>query len=571
VTLDTQTDTRSLEAILVERGLITPEQIDDAFQEAQARGEPFRQTLVRLGLVSERDMAEAYAEYLGLPYIDLETYAVDPQVVATVSESLARGYEFVPLFKIGSTLTIAMADPANVIATDAIQRETGAAVDCMVSTRSAVRLLLDQHYGQSGSMRELIEDLDPDQVVSTVSMEDTEVSAAETLSTVDQAPIIRLVNTIVFQAVQEGASDIHISPEDARLRIRFRTDGMLHDVPAPSKSYHQGIVARIKVLSDMDISESRKPQDGRFRLKIEGRLVDIRVSIIPTVRGENVVMRVLDRRSILRDLGELGLGRGEVEIFQKLIRRPHGILLVTGPTGSGKTVSLYAALRAINSKDKHIITTEDPVEFWLDSIRQIQVNPRAGLTFASGLRAILRHDPDIIMVGEIRDLETAETAVHASLTGHLVFSTLHTNDAPGAISRLVNMGIEPFLVSASLAGVMAQRLVRTVCSRCRETYRPPDGLIADAGLTDRADETEFIHGAGCSHCNQTGYRGRTGIFELMAVNEEIRDAVLGRPSAAELYELARKNGLRTLREDGVEKVLRGVTTLEEVARVTQLE
>jgi type IV pilus assembly protein PilB len=568
--MDMQTESRSLEAILIERGLITPEQIDDAFQEAQARGEPFRDTLIRVGLVSERDMAESYAEYLGLPYMDLETYTIDPQVVATVSESLARGYEFVPLFRIGNTLTIAMSDPANVVATDAILRETGAAVDCMVSTRSAIRVALDQHYGQSGSMRELIEGLDPDQIVSNVEMED-DVGSAETLANVDQAPIIRLVNTIVLQAVQEGASDIHISPEDARLRIRFRTDGMLHDVPAPSKSYHQGIVARIKVLSDMDISESRKPQDGRFRLKIEGRLVDIRVSIIPTVRGENVVMRVLDCRSILRDLSELGLGKADVATFEKLIRRPHGILLVTGPTGSGKTVSLYAALRAINSKDKHIITTEDPVEFWLDSVRQIQVNPRAGLTFASGLRAILRHDPDVIMVGEIRDLETAQTAVHASLTGHLVFSTLHTNDAPGAVSRLVNMGIEPFLVSASLSGVMAQRLVRTICQRCREPYRPPEGLLEDAGLADRADGIEFIHGAGCPHCNQTGYRGRTGIFELMAVDEEIREAILERPSAAELYELARKGGLHSLREDGVDKVVRGVTTLEEVARVTQAE
>jgi len=565
-----QTEHRSLQDVIIQHGLATPEQMNEAMEEAKARSEPLRETLSRVGLISERDVAVCYAEYLGLPYIDLDTYTVDPQVIASVNESLTRTHEFVPLFKIGETLTVAMFDPANVMATDAIRRETQLDIDCMLSTRSAVRAALDRNYGQSGSMRELLEDLDPDEAVSAVPM-DAEPSASESLATVDQAPIIRLVNTIVLQAVQEGASDIHISPEDARLRIRYRTDGMLHDVPAPPKSYHQGIVARIKVLSDMDISESRKPQDGRFRLRVEGRLVDIRVSIIPTVRGENVVLRILDCRTILRDLGELGLGERDVESFRRLIRRPHGIILVTGPTGSGKTVSLYAALRSINSKEKHIITVEDPVEFWLDSVRQIQVNVRAGLTFSGGLRAILRHDPDVVMVGEIRDAETAQTAVHASLTGHLVFSTLHTNDAPGAVNRLIDMGIEPFLVSASLSGVMAQRLVRTVCHRCKEPYDPAIGLVADAGLTERRKDITFFKGAGCPACNHTGYRGRSGIFELMTVTDEIREAILQKASSAELYELAFASGLHTLRDDGLQKVLAGVTTLEEVARVTQLD
>ncbi len=565
-----QTGKRSLQAIIIEHGLATPEQMDEALQEAQLRDESLRETLTRLRLVSERDVALCYAEFLDLPYIDLETYTVDDQVIASVSETLARTYEFVPLFKLGSTLTIAMVDPANVMVTDAIRRESGMEVDCMVSSRSGVRAALDQHYGQSGSMRQVLEDLNPEEVVSPVPM-DAEPSASESLTTVDRAPIIRLVNTIVLQAVQEGASDIHISPEEARLRIRFRIDGMLHDVPAPPKSYHQGIVARIKVLSEMDISESRNPQDGRFRLRVEGRLVDIRVSIIPTVRGENVVMRVLDCRTILRDLTELGLGEHDADTFHRLIRRPHGIILVTGPTGSGKTVSLYAALRAINSNEKHIITVEDPVEFWLDSIRQIQVNRRAGLTFASGLRAILRHDPDVVMVGEIRDAETARTAVHASLTGHLVFSTLHTNDAPGAISRMIDMGIEPFLVSASLAGVMAQRLVRVVCDRCKEPYDPPSGLLQQAGLAERKDEITFYRGRGCPACNQTGYHGRVGIFELMAVSEDMREAMLGRLSAGELKALAGEAGLRTLRQDGIEKVVNGLTTLEELTRVTQAD
>jgi type IV pilus assembly protein PilB len=566
-----QTESRSLQAIVIEHGLATPDQINGLLVEAEAGRESLRDALVRSGMVSERDVAQCYAEYLNLPYMDLETYTVDKEAVTSVTESLARSHEFVPLFKIASSLTVAMADPADVMATDAIQRETGLEVDCMVSTRTGIRTALDQQYGQSGSMREVLDGLNPDELVSPVFMDEEETSAAESLSTVDQAPIIRLVNTIVLQAVQEGASDIHISPEDERLRIRFRTDGMLHDVPAPPKTYHAGIVARIKVLSDMDISESRKPQDGRFRLKIEGRLVDIRVSVIPTVRGENVVMRVLDCRSILRNLTDLGLSERDAKTFRSIITRPHGIFLVTGPTGSGKTVSLYAALRSINSTDKHIITTEDPVEFWLDSVRQIQVNPRAGLTFASGLRAILRHDPDVIMVGEIRDAETAQTAVHASLTGHLVFSTLHTNDAPGAVTRLINMGIEPFLVSASLSGVAAQRLVRTVCTRCKEPYQPPIGLIKAAGLEDRLGEVTFTHGKGCSACNHTGYRGRTALFELMNVTEEIREAILNRPSAMQLYELARESGLRSLYEAGVDKALAGITTLEEVARVTQAE
>ena len=565
-----QTESRSLQAIIIEHGLATPEQLDEAREEGTLRGESLRDTLTRTGLVSEREVAICYAEYLSLPYIDLETYTVDSEVIASVEESLARTHEFVPLFKIENSLTIAMVDPANFIATDAIRRETALEVDCMVSTRSGVRAALDQNYGQSGSMRELIDDLDPDEVVSAIPL-DADPSASESLATVDQAPIIRLVNTVVLQAVQEGASDIHISPEDARLRIRLRTDGMLHDVPAPPKTFHSGIVARIKVLSDMDISESRKPQDGRFRLRVEGRLVDIRVSTIPTVRGENVVMRVLDCRSILRDLTELGLGEHDAGVLRTVIRRPHGILLVTGPTGSGKTVSLYAALRGINSNEKHIITVEDPVEFWLDSVRQIQVNARAGLTFSSGLRAILRHDPDVIMVGEIRDAETAQTAVHASLTGHLVFSTLHTNDAPGAVTRLVDMGIEPFLVSASLAGVLAQRLVRTVCHRCREPYEPPVGLLSEAGLLERKDEITFYKGRGCSACNRTGYRGRTGIFELMAITEELREAILGKPSAKQLFDLAREAGLHTLREDGIEKAVKGITTLEEIARVTELD
>jgi len=565
-----QTEKRSLQNILIEHGLATPEQVNEAIEETQIRGEPLRDTLTRIGLVSERDVAVCYAEYLNLSYMDLETYAVDPQVIASVNETVTRAHEFVPLFKIGDTLTIAMVDPANVVAADAIRRETGLEVDYMVATRSGIRAALDQHYGKSGSMRELIEDLDPDELVSAVAI-DTEPDASGSLTTVDQAPIIRLVNTIVLQAVQEGASDIHISPEDARLRIRFRTDGMLHDVPAPAKSYHLGIVARIKVLSDMDISESRKPQDGRFRLKVEGRLVDIRVSVIPTVRGENVVMRVLDCRSVLRDLTELGLGNEGAGYFRDIIRRPHGIVLVTGPTGSGKTVSLYAALRAINSNEKHIITVEDPVEFWLDSVRQIQTNVRAGLTFASGLRAILRHDPDVVMVGEIRDAETAQTAVHASLTGHLVFSTLHTNDAPGAVARLIDMGIEPFLVSASLSGVLAQRLVRVICHRCKEPCDPQVGLLEDAELHKLEDKSTFYKGAGCSACNQTGYKGRTGIFELMTVTEDIREAMLHKPTARQLYELAREAGLRTLREEGIRRAAEGITTLEEVVRVTQLD
>ena len=565
-----QTEKRSLQSILIEHALATPEQMNEAMDEAQVRGEPLRDTLTRTGLVSERDVAVCYAEYLNLSYMDLETYTVDPQVILSVNEGIARTHEFLPLFKIGDTLTIAMVDPANVVATDAIRRDTGLEVDCMVGTRAAIRSALDQNYGQSGSMRELIDDLDSDELVSAIPL-DADPNASESLTAVDQAPIIRLVNTIVLQAVQEGASDIHISPEDARLRIRFRTDGMLHDVPAPPKSYHPGIVARIKVLSDMDISESRKPQDGRFRLLVERRLVDIRVSIIPTVRGENVVMRVLDCRTILRDLTELGLCETDAESFRKIVRRPHGIVLVTGPTGSGKTVSLYAALRAINSKEKHIITVEDPVEFWLDSVRQIQVNVRAGLTFSGGLRAILRHDPDVVMVGEIRDSETAQTAVHASLTGHLVFSTLHTNDAPGAVTRLIDMGIEPFLISASLSGVLAQRLIRVVCHRCKEPYAPPVGLLEDAGLIERKDEHTFYRGAGCPACNQTGYSGRTGIFELMTVTEEIREAMLHKPTPRQLSELASEAGLRTLREDGIEKAVQGITTLEEVTRVTHME
>ena len=382
--------------------------------------------------------------------------------------------------------------------------------------------------------------------------------------------VIRLVNMLIRNAVRERASDIHIEPLERELRVRYRVDGVLHEVPAPAKRLHPAIVSRIKIMANLDITERRKPQDGRIKVRILGREVDIRVSIIPTVFGESVVMRLLDRTAMNFTLKDLGMLTGDLEKFDRLIKIPYGIILATGPTGSGKTTTLHAALKRIYSPERKIVTIEDPVEYQLEGVTQIQVNPAVGLTFATGLRSILRHDPDVIMVGEIRDHETAEIAIHSALTGHLVFSTLHTNDAPGAITRLIEMGIEPFLVASSVEGVLAQRLVRKICPRCKEPYRPSQAVwdyLVQQGFVE-AGEPILRHGRGCNECRFTGYSGRTGIFELLVMDDELRDLVLRKASSHEIRAAAMEKGMRTLYQDGMLKVALGITTVEEVERVT---
>jgi type II secretion system protein E len=430
----------------------------------------------------------------------------------------------------------------------------------VLATEKGIQRIFDSYYGVAGSVKEVVASIDKEKFAKQEERDLAEVA--------EEAPIIKLVNIMIVQAVKDRASDIHVEPEEDILRVRNRIDGVLHEVYSLPKNLHRAVVSRIKLLSYMDIAESRKPQDGRARLKLENKDLDIRVSTFPTVHGENVVMRLLDKSSVLLGLEELGFSQKELEAWAKLIRHPNGIILVTGPTGSGKTTTLYAALSAINSMEKNIITIEDPVEYELPLIRQTQVNPKAGITFANGLRNILRQDPDIIMVGEIRDKEAAEIAIQAALTGHLVLSTLHTNDAPSALTRLIDMGVEPFLISSSVVGILAQRLVRKICDKCKQKYNAPSSILKDLKIKEKG---EFYQGKGCTKCKDTGFLGRVGIFELLIMDEEIKKMISEQKSADAIRQVAVRKGMVTLRADGLEKVNRGVSTLDEILRVTELE
>jgi type II secretion system protein E len=448
-----------------------------------------------------------------------------------------------------------------------VRIKTNLIIEPAVATEAEIKKALNEHYGAKGTMEDLIRTIDERKLGIE---EGKELDIRQLEGIIEEPIVIKLVNLIIMKAVREGASDIHIEPEEESLKTRFRVDGMLHEVSSPPKYLQSAIISRIKIMANLDIAERRIPQDGRFAIKMEGKEVDVRVSCVPTIYGENLVMRLLDISSALLTLNQLGFSKGILEKFQKLISRPHGIILVTGPTGSGKTTTLYASLDKINTIEKNIITIEDPVEYKLEGVRQIQVNPKVDLTFANGLRSILRQDPDVIMVGEIRDYEAAEIAIHAALTGHLVFSTLHTNDAPGAITRMIDMGVEPFLVSSSVIGILAQRLVRTVCPECKEKYTPTKEELKDIGLSDK-EKIVFYRGKGCDRCMNTGYKGRIGIYELMVVDDKIRHLTTAKTAVDEIRKQSRSSGMVTLMTDGVQKIKEGLTTVEEVLRVTQEE
>lgn len=531
---------KSLGESLVKKGVITPDQLKQAEDEARAQAKPLRQILVAKGLISEEDLTAFLSQQLNLPHIDLTNYLIDPKIIDLVPEDLARKHLFIPVLKIGKALTVAMVDPLDVFALDELRMKTDLEIEPAVTGETELKKALDQHYRTKGTMEEVIEHLDREEL-GIRAEEEPELKKLQGIA--EEPPVIKLVNLMVIAAVREGASDIHIEPEEEALKTRFRVDGILHERTSPPKYLQSAIISRIKIMASLNIAERRIPQDGRIQMKLEGREIDIRVSFIPTMYGENAVLRLLDRSNAILELKQLGFLSSALAKYEKLIVRPHGIILVTGPTGSGKTTTLYASLNMINSEDKNIITIEDPIEYHLGGIRQMQVNPKVGLKFATGLRSILRQDPDVIMVGEIRDLETAEIAVQAALTGHLVFSTLHTNDAPGAVTRLLDMGVEPFLISSSVIGILAQRLVRTICEECK--------------------------GKGCKVCLSTGFKGRTGIFELMLADEEIRKLTAAKASSDELRKAAVKAGMKTLRQDGEEKVKQGLTTKEEVMRVTE--
>lgn len=487
------------------------------------------------------------------PHVDLDSYLIDKKVIELVPEGLARRYQLIPLFKIGNTLTVAMADPHNILALDEVGHRTGCEVEPVVTTDIQIKRAIDQYYGVSGSIEEIIRECaenGPDPLGA------------------EEAPAIRLLNLIMAQAIRDGVSDIHFEPDEKSLQTRYRIDGVLHEVSSLPKNLQSPIISRIKVMGNMDIAQNRTPQDGRSHIEMEGKQIELRISTFPTIYGENVVLRILDQTSALMGLEDLGFSKDTIMHYETLIKRPHGIILVTGPTGSGKTTSLYASLNSINSPEKNIVTIEDPVEYRLNLIRQTQINPKAGVTFATAIRSVLRQDPDVIMVGEIRDLETAETAIRAALTGHLVFSTLHTNDAPGALTRLMDMGVESYLISSSVLGVLAQRLVRTICPKCKERYQPEDKIVKALGAGNVKD-LAFSQGKGCKNCWHTGYKGRTALFELLMVNDPIRDLILQRAPSRMIRKVARETlGMKSLREDGLEKVLKGITTINEVTQVT---
>ncbi|MDR7421803.1 MAG: ATPase, T2SS/T4P/T4SS family [Armatimonadota bacterium] len=552
--------------ILLEAGVINRAQLDVALAEQERTGERLGAVLRRMGLGSQEAIAEALAQQLRIPYIRIETSALDEALLLQVPEPVARRHQVIPIRVRENRLVLGMVDPVDLLAADDVSRLTRMIVEPAVITLDDFQRAIGQYPTAAGTMGEIIEQI----TVPTHADEDEPLDHLQAVA--QDAPVVRLVNLIIVQAVREGASDIHIEPQERRVRVRYRVDGNLYTMMTPPAHVHAALVSRLKIMANMNIAERRVPQDGRVDLKIENQDVRLRVSTVPTTYGETAVVRILARSNAVVAIDRLGLRPDDARRFESIVTRPHGIVLFTGPTGSGKTTSLYAVLSRLNRTEVNIVTIEDPVEYQLPGINQVQVNPKAGLTFASGLRSFLRQDPDIIMVGEIRDEETARIAIHAALTGHLVLSTLHTNDAPSAVVRLVDMGIEPFLVSSSVIGVVAQRLVRVLCRTCREAYIPEPGTVERLGLAPAAGEAPptFYRAGGCDLCNRSGYHGRTGLFEVMAVEDHVRELIARHAPASALREAAIASGMRTLQDDGVAKVLDGTTSLEELRRVVFL-
>lgn len=551
---------KKLGEILVEKGVITGEQVREAIERQRKTDEFLGQSMVRLGFIREETLVEELSSHLRIPKVDLSNYLIDSKVVHLVNEDICREYCLIPLFKIDNTLTVAMADPMNLEIIDRMQSETGCIVEPVISTETNIGEAIDHYYRVTDTIRDIVQSVSIEKEPSLIGGPEIEV--------IEKPPVVKAVDLIISQAIADRASDIHIEPDENILRVRYRIDGILHENLQLPLHLHPVIVSRIKILSGMNIAEKRVPQDGHIEFKAEGKEMNMRVSTFPTIRGEKVVLRLLYRGGIRYGLTELGFPPDMLGKFESLISRPHGIILVTGPTGSGKTTTLYAALDKISTMEINITTIEDPVEYEMGSLNQSQINPRAGWTFEAGLRNILRQDPDVIMVGEIRDLDTAKMAIQSALTGHLVFSTLHTNDAPGTVTRLIDMGIEPFLVSSSVIGALAQRLVRLICHRCKESYKPKVEFLETLGLDTG---TKFFRGKGCRNCSDTGYRGRTGIFELMIPGEELRSLVVDKSPPHVIRQAVRRGGMVTLREAGLSLVRDGKTTVEELLRVTQDE
>jgi len=566
---------------LVELGFITEEQLEAALKEQKDKGGKLGSILIQLGFLSEDVLLAILGKQSGVSYVSLEEYGNIPdEAIKTVPDTIARNQMLVPIKKEGNLLTIAIADPLNVFATDDLKLLTGCDIRMVVASDNDIKTALDKYYTKkkkkksTSDIKESMKQMNIETMNAAPAIDFIKDSTFEIDEQQESAPAIKLTNIILSEAIAKGASDIHIEPKEKTMSIRFRVDGVLQEQPSPPKKMQASLISRLKVMGDMDISERRVPQDGRTKIHVEDRDLDIRISTIPTVFGEKVVLRLLDPRGLQLDLAKLGFDEKEMKVFTKAITAPNGMVLVTGPTGSGKTTTLYSALSIVNKTDVNIITIEDPVEYILPGINQVQAKPDIGLTFASGLRAFLRQDPDVIMVGEIRDKETGEIAGNASLTGHLVFATLHTNDAPSTVIRLINMGIEPVLISATLRVVIAQRLLRRICQSCRTPYEVSGEELKGVGVPMKLDpnsKVRLFKGSGCDNCGKTGYKGRIGVYELLEINEEMRQLIVKRAPPYEIRAAATRTGVASLREVAMKKLFAGLTTLEEVIRVTIAE
>jgi len=565
---------KKLGQLLVDTGIITSQQLNEALELQKQSGGKLGQILLQLGYISEEVLLTFLARQSGIQFVSLQEYGIIPEdVIKTVPENVARHKILIPIEKKGNVLTVAISDPFNVFVIDDLKLMTGFDINIVLAQEKEIKETIEKYYTTKENINEVLKEIEiqTPETVKVVKEEETTPDIFSLEQQAEEAPVVKLVNLILSNAIKMKASDIHIEPYEKSLRVRYRIDGVLHEFQNPPKKFHNAIVSRLKIMSNLDISEHRLPQDGRSKIKISDREVDIRISILPTNFGEKIVMRILDSSNLCLDLNKLGFEPETLAIYQNGIKSPYGIIFITGPTGSGKSTTLYSTLSTINHPDVNIMTIEDPVEYVMEGINQVQAKPDIGLTFAAGLRSFLRQDPDIIMVGEIRDKETADIAINAALTGHLVLSTLHTNDAPGAITRLNNMGIEPFLISSTIVVVIAQRLVRTICKYCKEPYELPAEELIPLGVNEEylKDTKKVIlyKGKGCEYCAK-GYKGRLGIYEVMAMNDEIRELVIKKVPANIIKEAARRNGMLTLRESALRKLLGGITTVEEVLRVT---
>jgi len=557
--------------ILLNNNIISEDQLIKAITEQKKEGGRIGSNLIKLGFITEDALVEFLSKQYGVSSITLSDENIDPSIIKFVPYDVANKYQIFPVSKNGASLKLAMIDPSNVFAIDDVKFMTGYNVQPLVAAESAIRDAIAKHYEQTDGIQSVVDNMASfdDSNLDFVKETEEEDDIADLKNAGEDAPVVKLVNLILAEAISRGASDIHVEPYEKELRIRYRVDGMLYDIMQPPLKMKAALSSRMKIMSDLDIAERRLPQDGRIKLKVKGKGIDLRVSTLPTLFGEKIVMRILDKSNLNLDLTKLGFEEKALKDFDEAIHAPFGMVLVTGPTGSGKTTSLYSALSTVNTVDVNIMTAEDPVEYNLGGINQVHVREDIGLTFAAALRSFLRQDPDIVMVGEIRDFETAEISVKAALTGHLVLSTLHTNDAPGTVSRLLNMGIEPFLVSASVLLILAQRLCRKICENCREEEQIPAAALIKAGFKeDEVGTFKAYRGKGCSECGETGYKGRIALYEVMPVKEEIKEMIVKGATSTDIKKEAMRLGMKTLRMSGLTKIKDGVTTLEEILRVT---